>query len=156
MSYCQQVSDYIDSLDDQEKRIAQKVRHDYLRNGKSMGFVNCAFRMLHGRSIRKYQYLMFNQQFLDEVHRHYLFILAKDLDSILSAHAARPQNWETLCSLIDMEGYHIQKRRIGDQLAKGGDIFDSGTIEYILSLLQEMNEFDIRQIEWALDNEVMQ
>ena len=152
MSYHFQNEQYLNSLNDEERRIAEKIRKDYLKNGESERFFYYAIQQLRGRSIKNFRFLMFNQGFLEEVKQKYLWSLADDLEGILFNHFAKPHEWETLCRLIDVAAYQKEERIALKQNWGKDEAYHIATVNIVYQMLEKMYRVDRKTIESIVDN----
>ena len=136
----------------EERRIAEKTRKDYLKNGESERFFYYAIQQLRGRSIKQHKFLMFNQGFLEEVKQKYLWSLADDLEGILFNHLAEPNEWETLCSLIDVAAYQKEERIALKQNWGKDEACHIATVNIVYQMLEKMYQDDRKTIDSIVDD----
>ena len=145
--YFKKIELFLLSLNEQEKDTANRIINDYLRQGKTARFVCLAFAQLKGRSVEKYRYLMFNQKFLQQIWKQYLWSVADDLDGVIFNGLASEDDLRAIARWIDIEAYKQAERGFCDIDKGNHDKYRYDVIKYLFNFLEKMNEVDVNTIE---------
>ena len=151
MDYLKEIEQFLFSLSEQEKETANRIINDYLRQGKTARFVYLAFAQLNGRSVDKSRYLMFNQKFLQQIWRKYLWSIAEDLDGVLFNGWALGDDMRTIARWIDIEAYNQAERGFCESDRGYHEKYHYDVVNYLFQLLEKMKEVDIITLESLLN-----
>ncbi len=152
MDFQREIQKVFISISDSDKAIAYKILNDYQRQGKTPRFIYLAFLQLKGRSVEKYRYLMFNQKFLQQIWKQYLWSVADDLDGVLFNGWASKDDLRTIERWIDIEAYNRAERGFCESDRGNVEKYHSDVVDYLFQLLSKMNEVDVNTIERIIND----
>ena len=147
MCFEKELQKYISSLNWEERKSANQILNDYLKQGKNLRFTYYAFRQLKGRSVLKYRFLMFNKSFQDEVQIQYLQSIAEDLDNVLFNGLASEKDLRVIQKWIDVEAYNRVERSLLKVNWGNLERYRSAVLHYLFRLLENMKDIDVNAID---------
>lgn len=147
MCFEKELQKYISSLNWEERKSANQILNDYLKQGKNLRFTYYAFRQLKGRSVLKYRFLMFNKSFQDEVRIQYLQSIAEDLDNILFNGLASEEDLRVIQKWIDVDAYNRVERSLIKVNLGNHEKYRSALLHYLFRLLESMKDIDVNAID---------
>ena len=151
LDYQDEFECYLKTLDNGHAVLAQKVRNDYLRKGKTMRFVWLAFQQLKGRSISKYYYMMFSNDFLCQIQEHYLWSIAEDLDSIIFNRIADDNGLQLISQFLDVEAYRRAERNALYQNIGNHEAYRNDVLHWLTENLSSLSPADLSALEGIVD-----
>ena len=147
MCFEKELQKYISSLNWEERKSANQILNDYLKQGKNLRFTYYAFRQLKGRSVLKYRFLMFNKSFQDEIRIQYLQSIAEDLDNILFNGLASEEDLRVIQKWIDVDAYNRVERTLIKINWGNHENYRSALLHYLFRLLENMKDIDVNAID---------
>ena len=147
MGFEKELQKYISSLNWEERKSANQILNDYLKQGKNLRFTYYAFLQLKGRSVLKYRFLLFNKSFQDEVHIQYLQSIAEDLDNVLFNGLASEEDLRVIQKWIDVDACNRVERSLLKVNWGNDEKYRSALLHYLFRLLENMKDIDVNAID---------